>query len=683
MFIQKKWPFMNITVLSMGWIGLLTFSLCTCTEESIPENTINLLFEDGTGEYAVGTLWEFNSLQVMVRIFAQNGISSSISVPGTSKAVLDTIINLIQVAPTDMPDLNNDALYHLLGISSCLGIVKEEKKRLFFKNIALKSLHGQHAANILAGNYSHVCANHTATDLGTNVYVGIFKGFLDALDLDVRVFADTATICTREPTCTQYGDAGYMFLGDGIRRVRIQKCAEAFLRHETAWVALKWLFQHLRVHSLNVSTCSLCDEDIARIAETQLVELDISGCGITEGGLRCLTGDYMLRHSLYKLNASANKLSLCDIAAIAMFTQLADLDVSSCYLGVGDLFPLRHGGSTFRTLVRLKVSFNKVGVEDLVAITGMVLTELIMRSVGLEEGWVALMLENSNAFLRANLRKVDFSQNPLGENDIAAISGLLLREISISGCSTKPGWLYPLTGIVSIARYALERMDISDNKLGYSDLAAISTLMLKELIANNCGLGGFCNVLFGRASVLRKNITTLAAKSNDLGRVDIVIISHLQLTDLNISDNRLLSGWILHLSKATKLKGTLCKLDVSCNMLDAMDVEALKGFSVTDANLSRCCIPRGGLSTLAVGSSSLKKTLKRLDISYNALGPEDMSGVFGLQIQELDVTECDISLESFLELWDNKSDIRKTMKILHMSKEYLLASESATDDGAL
>ncbi|XP_065901640.1 protein NLRC3-like isoform X3 [Dysidea avara] len=125
---------------------------------------------------------------------------------------------------------------------------------------------------------------------------------------------------------------------------------------------------------LDMSKNRICDDGITAIAgvlgNSQIRELKINECDITLTGARSLAAGLLVNNSVKILNMSFNKINDNGIAAIAgalSNSQISELDVSGCGITLTEARSLA-AGLLINSVRILKVSFNTIGDDGITAI---------------------------------------------------------------------------------------------------------------------------------------------------------------------------------------------------------------------------------------------------------------------------------------------------------------------------
>ena len=240
-----------------------------------------------------------------------------------------------------------------------------------------------------------------------------------------------------------------------------------------------------RLLYLNASYNKIGTSGAAEMSKMSLEELVLNSCSLPIGSLMPFGSQgSILNGTLRKLNASHNELGMSDMISISKLGNLVELDVSFCSLIPGNIKPLGDEESLLReSLCFLNVSHNKVGAEDIASLANINLVYLIMRFCNIDDDEKPLApFGQRGSAVNRSLKRLEIPRNKLGMEAVAAVSTMRLQELDISFCHLLAGSLAPLKGPESTLKTTLQRLNISfNNKLDTSDMAAVACLGLAEL----------------------------------------------------------------------------------------------------------------------------------------------------------------------------------------------------------
>lgn len=232
---------------------------------------------------------------------------------------------------------------------------------------------------------------------------------------------------------------------------------------------------------------------------------------------------------------------------------------------------------------------------------------------------------------------LNVSDCKLSREDVREISFLDLTELNVSNCGLDGDCVSVLGDMQSAIKHTLHRLDVSWNRLKKKDLAAIATMGVQTLNMSACGMhrGDMC--VFRNNCALRRKLKKLVISHNKLCAKDVEALESMALDELDMSNCRLSAGSLRPLAKKTLiLVQSLRRLDISCNDMDAEDMEVAAGIGLNVLNICYCNLPKRSLAVFGLNTSVVKYTLERLDVTGNLrLGPEDYQSFSKIRHLEL------------------------------------------------
>lgn len=690
-----------------------------------PENRkVKLIFDGNVqGTYDLNFVAGFRTFSDMIEHLGRDNLDDPVPV-GISKDMFDKMVDLSSVAPVDMADIDKGMLYDILRPANYLEITSECERRLFFRNLAKKSLCGAHNIEICDTRSMRGDDRYTNSVCG-NTYVGLFGGFVNALGLEVRIADGMATVCLPGSMYVNYGSKDVIHTLNEVCSIRIHPPAAQKMRINGLWKVLGWLFRSVNVDSLHLDNCKLSANDMSQIAELDLctlsvshcllprgslvplgfarpgtkhtllhlifssnivgiedilalttmslVELDISKCHVLPGILAPLGWrDAAVGKTLRILSVSWSSLDIRDTSALATLA-LNKLDVSQCDLTEGCIVPLSSYSSVLKdTLVDLNLSNNDLGLCDLFAIGDLSLERLWMKYTRISLGHLALLRGMSLALTRG-LRVLNVSGNQLSRGDVSFIASCELAELHAHTCEISAGDIHAIVGGGCAFTRTLRVFDISNNAIDAQDFEAITGLHLRWLDVSQCRLpmdsiAQICSI----GSVAKDTLQVFDVSFSELSVSDIVAIAHLSLKSLEMHNCDIYFGCLVLFGEEwCRLRKTLQKLNVSFNELQPEEIGAFSDLPLEDLDIFGCSIPIGSISCFVSADCILAATLRKLDISWNELSAEDIAVIAGMAITELELTSCSLKT-AYLAVIPG-SVLSNTLRALSMSSNRLCA----------
>ncbi|XP_066578330.1 NLR family CARD domain-containing protein 3 isoform X13 [Amia ocellicauda] len=394
----------------------------------------------------------------------------------------------------------------------------------------------------------------------------------------------------------------------------------------------------------------------------KLETLQLSGCGITEGGCAALASALRSHPStLRELDLSHNRPGVSGVTELSALLEdpnckLQTLRLSGCGITEGGCAALASAlRSNPSTLRELDLSHNRPGVSGVTELCALLedpnckLEKLWLSGCGITEGGCAALASALRSH-PSTLRELDLSHNRPGVSGVTELCALLedpnckLEKLRLSWCGITEGGCAALASALRSHPSTLRELDLSHNRPGVSGVTELSALLedpnckLEKLRLSWCGITeGGCAAL---ASALRSNPSTLREldlRHNHPGDSGVTELSALledpncKLETLRLSGCEITEGGCAALASALRSNpSTLRELDLNCNRPGVSGVTELSAL-LEDPNcklqtlqLSWCGITEGGCAALASALRSNPSTLRELDLNYNQPG---VSGV--------------------------------------------------------
>jgi hypothetical protein len=230
-----------------GAILIYVLYTCTCGEGDgitrMRTKSVKLYFTDNRiGEYEMSTVRNFAPFNEMMKMLEGINVEYE-SIPlGIRKEIFDIVVRLCNGG--EIPDLDRDTFYEVLRVIDYLTI-EEEKKKVSFRNLAIKSFFGLHSEDIIYSMNERV--------VGCNTYLRFMEGFASVIDMEVRIFGMTATICkSNDEWNTEYGDTEGVGAASYICKIKIGLIGNFELIDQRYMKMLVWFARSMNLRELTL-----------------------------------------------------------------------------------------------------------------------------------------------------------------------------------------------------------------------------------------------------------------------------------------------------------------------------------------------------------------------------------------------------------------------------------------------
>lgn len=600
-----------------------------------------------------------------------------------NKSTYESLFDMCRETPRRTGDLKASTFHSMLKIIGHLRMKEPEKRRILFRNVAIKGLLGANVLEIIQPHGEDKGKDaEQHKDARENIYLELLNGFASTADMEVKVIGDKAMICpTGGAFASRRSIEDLRFTGP-ITKVEILSSTKSIIRHENVWLILEWLFSHMGVSSLTLVALKLSVQDMEKMACLGVEEITLRLQCLSKGCLSALAkNDTLLRSKLRRLDLSFNtEIDFEDMVALSTM-QLSVLDISYCYLPGGYLVPLGSEDSELRrTLCSLNTSHNILGPSDMDAISCFeVLTDLDISACRTAENSLSLLASRGSP-LENVLEKLNISDNKLQTQELAMMSRLKLKVLEMANCRCPSRGLLTLFAEDTVLKETLERLDVAHNYLFVSeDIDKITEISLKVLNMHNCGLSAGSLIRFGEcSSVIRCSLRTLEVSCNRISAEDMIGLSALELEKLDVSSCCLEKGSLMDLLKHSPyLKNTLQWLNASTNKLGTEDMETVSETRLKEVYLNGCLLPLGSIDVLlGKKASPLRTSLWRMDASANMIGYPDTTAIAFTNLKELILARCCLPRDSLEPLLAETSTVRRTLQKVNILYNYELTEAS-------
>lgn len=653
-------------------LALLMCLVCVCMCGGV-----QICFACSNGVYPISTVRVFGTFCRMAEELGDDSLyNTSVSLPVT-EAAFANVLRLCEETDYCVPDLDAGSFYEVLGAADYLDIAEGTKKRAFFRNVAKRSFLGAHSSIIVHPG----TPNFDSVDFVTgNTYLGLFRGLANALGTDIKVCGRSATICPIDDVQTENdGGVDYMSV---IHSLRIHPRVLSVIRHENIWAIIAWFFVHMRISSLSMHECTLVDEDMQGIARLELYELDLSMCIAPRLALTLFASTSLaMRSTLRRLNVSSIKMEAEEVSAIACLS-LERLEMRRCILQCGYLMAFGDPACALRrTLRRLELNNNILGIEDIVSIIGIELEVLCLSISGQEAGHLVPLGSDASA-LKSTLRVLKTACNALGDDDMAVLATLQLTELDIHCCMLPESGLSMLAISTSVLMQTLSTLDVSWSHLRDTDVSVIASMrMLTDLDMSECILPRESIGLLVQGEFLKNTLRILKIPKNKISLREMAAIAEMALVHLDLSNCRLAKGCLVPLcNDRTPLRGSLRTLHASFNHLGFSDIAAISHLRLVELSLIACNLQPGCILALGDHNSTIRETLRKLDVSFNKLALHDLEMIAGMNIEDLRMSKCGLSHEQ-IAVFESTTPLCNTLHTLNISHNSLCAQDMTTVSG--
>lgn len=430
---------------------------------------------------------------------------------------------------------------------------------------------------------------------------------------------------------------------------------------------------------LDVSYNHFERDDAVALTKLRLRTLYIRSCVWGGDSLACvLAAQGSLRKTLRELVIASTSIATMEMALVSQL-KLTKLVILGCGLEKEHIEALVSSGASLKNDLRhLDISFNSE-VGSLTALAQLKLVGLNISCCNLRPGFLVSFADDCSA-IKGTLRQIRVSGNKLGVEDVKALSWISIEEIEMNCCNLNTASILPLASEDSVLKYSLWKLDIGMNSFDSDCVKVLSKLCLKDLHASRCGLkeGDLASLLQQDAALVH-TIHTLDVSWTRLTKNDMDAVSHAELEHLNIFNCSLAPNSLISWGDASSvLLDRLRMLTVSNNPLGPGDVDVIGRMHLRVLEMHGCELGVGSLARLMSGGSPLINTLNRLSASYNKFGCEDIATIAGMhQIKELLISLCEIPPGCFVLFANEYARIRSTLRKLTAVYETAFSAEDS------
>jgi hypothetical protein len=270
--------------------------------------------------------------------------------------VFKLILDLCEEKPKSR-SLNREAFCEVLERINYLD-VRDQKSRIFYKNLAEKSLRGRYSGNITRIVRRRNGLRHTPKCSG-NTFLRLLNGYANCFGNEVRINDEMTAIIVRtwevrEESCGNRKAVDFVEVITKIRIISYYRC-ENWISEMTD--VIKWFMERMNVASLDIINFGMTKEDLRRVSRMGMSELVMEDCSFPGDSLLGLVDDCDMIKNLVKLDISGYaSLDDGDVAAIGKLMSLKELKMARRSLSARSIAKILQNEPLKRSLKVLDVS---------------------------------------------------------------------------------------------------------------------------------------------------------------------------------------------------------------------------------------------------------------------------------------------------------------------------------------